>query len=135
MKKEVDIDNKLHNYLKITGIISNMIRPQVTFKKKRIKLDTTTALSTLLYSSDNWTTVAQARRITAAEIKYMRKTAGYTWTDYKYRDCKGIKYNPSSGQNTGLQKKLAATYKQNVSKITKDNKPSDQTAEETRANH
>ena len=24
-----------------------------------------------------------ARRITAAEIKYMRRTAGYTWTDYK----------------------------------------------------
>jgi hypothetical protein len=24
-----------------------------------------------------------ARRISAAEIKYMRRTAGYTWTDYK----------------------------------------------------
>jgi len=38
----------------------------------------------LLYSSENWTTITQeARRITAAEIKYMRKTAGCTWTDYK----------------------------------------------------
>jgi hypothetical protein len=27
------------------------------------------------------------RRITAAEVKYMRKTAGYTWTYYKtYRE-------------------------------------------------
>jgi hypothetical protein len=74
----------LNNYLKITGIINNTIRPQVTFKKTRIILDTTPALSTLLYSSENWTTVAQeARRITPAEIKYMRKTAGYTWRDYK----------------------------------------------------
>jgi hypothetical protein len=24
-----------------------------------------------------------ARRITAAEMKYMRRTAGYTWSDYK----------------------------------------------------
>jgi len=24
-----------------------------------------------------------ARRITAADMKYMRRTAGYTWTDYK----------------------------------------------------
>jgi len=24
-----------------------------------------------------------ARRITAAEVKYMRRIAGYTWTDYK----------------------------------------------------
>jgi len=24
-----------------------------------------------------------ARRITVAEMKYMRRAAGYTWTDYK----------------------------------------------------
>jgi hypothetical protein len=53
----------------------------------------------------------------------------------KYRNCKGIKYNPSSGQNTGLQKKMVATYKQHTTKITKDNKTSDQTAKETRADH
>jgi len=27
-EKEMDIDNKLHNYLKITGIINNVFRPQ-----------------------------------------------------------------------------------------------------------
>jgi len=31
-----------------------------------------------------WTIKARdARRITAAEMKFMRRTAGYTWTDYK----------------------------------------------------
>ena len=31
-----------------------------------------------------WTIKARdARRITAAEMKYMRRTAGYLWTDYK----------------------------------------------------
>jgi hypothetical protein len=36
---------------------------------------------TLLYSSENWTIKARdTRRITAAEMKYKRKTAGYTWT-------------------------------------------------------
>jgi len=50
MKKEVDIDDKLNNYLKTTRIINNMFRPQVTFKKTIIKLDTTPALSILLYS-------------------------------------------------------------------------------------
>ena len=31
-----------------------------------------------------WTIKASdARRITAAEMKHMRRTAGYTWTDYK----------------------------------------------------
>jgi len=38
----------------------------------------------LLYGSETWTIKASdARRITAAEMKYMRKTAGYIWTDYK----------------------------------------------------
>ena len=38
----------------------------------------------LLYGSDTWTIKAMnARRITAAEMKYMRGTAGYTWTDYR----------------------------------------------------
>jgi len=37
-----------------------------------------------LYSSETWTiNVRDARRITAAEIKYMKRTAGYTCIDYK----------------------------------------------------
>ena len=38
----------------------------------------------MLYGSETWTIkVRETRRITAAEIKYIRRTAGYTWTDYK----------------------------------------------------
>jgi hypothetical protein len=38
----------------------------------------------LLYGSENWIIKARdARRITAVEMKYKRKTAGCTWTDYK----------------------------------------------------
>jgi len=53
-------------------------------KKTKIKLHNTLNLLLLLYGSKTWTIKARdARRITAAEIKYMRRTAGYTWTDYK----------------------------------------------------
>jgi hypothetical protein len=53
-----------------------------------------------------------ARRITEAEMKYMSRKAGYTWTDYKTdTDCKRTKYNPSFGQKTGIQKKLVVTFK------------------------
>jgi len=45
-------------------------------------LDNTLALLVLLYGSETWTMKASdARRITAAEVKYLRRTAGYTWTD------------------------------------------------------
>jgi len=82
-EKELDIDNKLHNYLKITRILNNVFRPQKTFKKTRIKLYNTLALPVLLHGSETWTIKARdTRRITAAEMKYTR-TAGYTWTDYK----------------------------------------------------
>jgi len=35
-EKELDIDNKLHKYLKITGVLNNVFRPQKTLKKTRI---------------------------------------------------------------------------------------------------
>jgi hypothetical protein len=50
-------------------------------------------------------------------MKYVRKAAGYSWTDLKKknRDCKRTKYNSSFGHNSGIQKKLVATCKQNAS--------------------
>jgi len=61
-----------------------VFKPQKTLKKTRIKLYNTLALPVLLYGSETWTLKARdARRITAAEMKYMRRTAGYTLTDYK----------------------------------------------------
>ena len=81
---ELDIDNKLKNFLKITGILNNVFRPQKILKKTRIKLYNTLALPVLLYGSETWTNKASdARRITAAVMKYMRRTAGYTWDNYK----------------------------------------------------
>jgi len=56
----------------------------------------------LLYGSETWTIKARdARRIAAAEMKYMRRTAGYTWTDYT--NYKGIKNNINFGQISGIQ--------------------------------
>jgi hypothetical protein len=54
--------------------------------------------------------------VTAAEMKYTRKTAGFTCTDYKTDTeiAKELIYIPSFGQNTGAQKQLVATYKQNA---------------------
>ena len=65
--KELDIDNKLHNYLKTTGILNNVFKPQKTLKKTRLKLYNTLALPVLLYGSESWTIKTRyARRITAA---------------------------------------------------------------------
>ena len=117
-ENELDIDNKLHNNLKITGIINNVFRPQKTLKKTTIKLYNTLALPVLLYGGEIWTVKARdARRITAAEMKYMRRTAGYTWDrlQNKFTHCKGIRNNTGSRQTTGIQQELDTTCKQNAS--------------------
>jgi len=73
-----------NNFLKITGILNNVFRPQKTLKKATIKLYNILALPVLLYGSETWTIKTRdARRIKEAEIKYMRRRAGYTLTDYK----------------------------------------------------
>ena len=60
-----------------------MLAPRIS-DKTRINIYNTLALPVLLYGSETWTIKASdARRITAAEMKYMRRTAGYTWTDYR----------------------------------------------------
>jgi len=41
-------------------------------------------LLSIAYIAQTWTIKARdTRRITAADMKYMRRTAGYPWTDYK----------------------------------------------------
>jgi hypothetical protein len=54
----------------------------------------------LLYGSETWTVTARdASRITAAEMKYMGRTAGYIWTDYKtnIQIAKELKITPTRG--------------------------------------
>jgi hypothetical protein len=69
----------------------------------------------LLYGSETWTIKARdARKISAAEIKCMRRTAGYRLHN-KYTNFKGVKNNSNFGQITEIQEKLDTTCKQNAS--------------------
>ena len=109
-------------YLKITGILNNVFRPQKALKKTRIKLYNTLALPVLLYGSETWTVKASdARRITAAEMECMRRTAGYTWTDYKTNEqiAKELKITPI------LEKLLAykRSWIQHVNRMTRNRLP------------
>jgi hypothetical protein len=60
-----------------------MFRQQKTVKKTRVH--NIPALPALLHGSEIWTIKERdaIRIIRAAEMKYLRKTAGYTWTYYK----------------------------------------------------
>jgi hypothetical protein len=65
----------------------------------------------------NWTIKERyARRITEAEMKYMRKTAGYTWTDHKTNTeiAKELNIIPVLDKIQGVQEKLHTTCKSNA---------------------
>jgi hypothetical protein len=47
-------------------------------------LNNTLALPILLYGSENWRAKSKYKsRLIAAEMRFMRKTAKYTWSDHK----------------------------------------------------
>ena len=94
-KKEVDIDNKSNNYMKITGIINNIFRLQKTSKKTRQKLYNTLALTALLYGSANWTKRPRNNNSSRDDI-YEKNSRTHLDRIYsKHRDCKRTKYNTS----------------------------------------
>jgi hypothetical protein len=83
-ERELDIDNKLSNYFKIAGLLNNVFRPQKALKKTTLKLYNTLALPVPLYGSETGNVKARdASRMSAAEMKCMGRTAGYTGTDCK----------------------------------------------------
>ena len=114
----MDFGKKLNNCWKIKGIVKNTFRPQKTLKTTRIKLYNTLVFPASLYSSENLTINAQdGRRITAYYIKYVRKAAGYTWTDYKTNSetAKELNITPVLDKIQDYRKKLDTKCKRNAS--------------------
>jgi hypothetical protein len=112
-ERELDIDNKLNNYLKITDILNNLFRPQKSLQKTTIKLNNTLALPVLLHGSVTWTVKARdARRITAGdEIHEKNSRIHSDRSQNKHTNCKTDKNNPNFGQITGIQDKVDKTCK------------------------
>jgi hypothetical protein len=79
------IDSKISKFLKITGIINDIFKPNNVRKNTRIKLYSTLALPVLSYGSESWTIEAKdIAKLISVEIKFMRRTAdGYIWSDFK----------------------------------------------------
>jgi len=79
MKK---ITVKISKFLQVTGIINRTLRPSQIQKHSRLKICNTLALPTLLYNSETWAIREQDKsRIMSAEMKFVRRTAKYTWQD------------------------------------------------------
>jgi hypothetical protein len=83
-KKQKDVPNKLSKFLQSTGIVNQTPEPSNTQKQTRLQPNNTITVPTLLCGREAWILMEQDRlRITAAEMKVVRKTAKYILFDHK----------------------------------------------------
>jgi hypothetical protein len=81
---EKDIQDKITKFLKILGLLNNVLKPNQVHKTTRLKVYNTLAVPTLIYGSEICTLKKQDKtKLTTPEIKFLRKTAGYTLMDHK----------------------------------------------------
>jgi hypothetical protein len=81
---ERDVKNKISKFLQVTGIINNVSKPNQVQKSSRMKIYNTLAIPTLIYGSEIWTLTQEDKsRLKASEMKFLRRTAGYTLLDHK----------------------------------------------------
>lgn len=77
-----DVSEKIIKFNKSMGIINRIMKPSLVQKHTRIRLYKTLARPVLCYGSEAWTLHKhEESRIIANEMKFMRRTAGYTKWD------------------------------------------------------
>jgi hypothetical protein len=78
-EEEKYLNMKIKNFLKTTGIINQIFKPNIVSKCTRIKIYKILARQTLAYGSESWTIRSNDRkRLISAEIRFIRRTLGYT---------------------------------------------------------
>ena len=83
---EVDIDHKLTNFNRMNGTIARTLGGKAS-KQTMIKFYKTMSIPSLMYGSETWTvTKYKERKITSAEMRFLRKVQGVTLLDYQRSD-------------------------------------------------
>jgi hypothetical protein len=94
---ELDLPGKIPKYSKTMGIINNVLKPSLVQKHTHIRIYKTLSRPMLCYESEAWTIrKCDESGITAYEMKFMCRTAGYTKWDLKMNEevLKELKLEP-----------------------------------------
>ena len=79
---EIDLQNKLKMFLKVTGLINRVLNTNKARRDTRKKIYNTLAIPILTYGSEVWALQkTDKRRIEAAEMRFKRRTVGVTLRD------------------------------------------------------
>jgi hypothetical protein len=81
---EKDLNINAANFVKVLGIINQIFKPSLVSRHTRIRIYKTLATPVLSCGSEAWTIRRTAERILiSAEMRFLRRTAGYTCWDHK----------------------------------------------------
>ncbi|KAJ4443543.1 hypothetical protein ANN_05216 [Periplaneta americana] len=79
-----DMSNKISKFIKITGVINAVFKSSHVQKHTRLKVYKTLARPVLTYGSEAWTIrKADEQRLTTAEMRFMRRTAGCSLLEHR----------------------------------------------------
>jgi hypothetical protein len=74
---------KAANFVKVLGIINQIFKPSLVSRHTRIHIYKSLARPVLSYGSEAWTIRTDERRLISAEMRFLRRTAGYNRWDHK----------------------------------------------------
>jgi hypothetical protein len=95
---EKDMPLKISKFVKTIGVINQVFKPSLV-QHRRLNIYRTLARPVLIYGSEAWRIrKADEKRLQAAEMKFMRKTAVLTLWDHKRNEeiLKNLKVEPVS---------------------------------------
>jgi hypothetical protein len=73
---EKDMPSKISKFVKTIRVINQVFKPSLVQQNTRLNIYRTLARPVLIYGSEAWTVrKADEKRLQAAEMKFMRKTA------------------------------------------------------------
>jgi hypothetical protein len=81
---EKDLNIKPANFVKVLGIINQIFKPSLVSRHTGIHIYKTLARLVLSYGSEAWTIRrTDEKRLISAEMRFLRRTAGYIHFDHK----------------------------------------------------
>ncbi|KAJ4448800.1 hypothetical protein ANN_00191, partial [Periplaneta americana] len=96
-EEEKDLNEKIIKFNRAMGVINQIFRPTLVQKHTRTRIYKTLARPILCFGSEAWMIRnIDSQRLTAAEMRFMRRTAGYTRMDHirNFDIMKGLQIEP-----------------------------------------
>jgi hypothetical protein len=81
---EKDFNIKAANFVRVLGVINKIFKPSLVSRHTRIRIYKSLARPVVSYGSEAWTIRrTDEKRLISAEMRFLRRTAGYTRWDNK----------------------------------------------------